>query len=57
MALANASFKIDIAEKRSRPLVLASHPPASAKTAERQNHIAFPIASHFFNNLLDALRP
>jgi hypothetical protein len=57
MALANASFKIDIAEKRSRPLVLASHPPASAKTAERQNHIAFPIASRFFNKVLDALRP
>jgi hypothetical protein len=31
MALANAGFKIDITEKGTGPLVLASHPPTSAQ--------------------------
>jgi hypothetical protein len=53
MALAGASFKIDVTEKRSGPLILASHPPASAKNTERQNHTAVPVASQFFNSLLE----
>ena len=32
MALASASFKIEMNAKRSGPPILASHPPASAKT-------------------------
>src|SRR5271169_4498914 len=38
MALANASFKIDITEKGSGPLVLASHPPASAQSGKIESH-------------------
>jgi hypothetical protein len=52
MALASASFKIEMNAKRSGPLILASHPPASAKT--RKDRItAVPVASQFFNSLLE----
>jgi len=53
MALASASFKIEMDAKRSGPLILASHPPASRQNTERQNHTAVPVASQFFNSLLE----
>jgi hypothetical protein len=51
MILLNSSLKIDVAEQRPRPFVLASHD--SLRTlAQKQNHKEIPVATDFFNSLL-----
>ena len=55
MILANPPLEIDLAEKRPRPLVPASHPSVSATAQHRQNHTAIPLPRDFLNGLLEQL--
>jgi hypothetical protein len=53
MALASASFKIEMNAKRSGPLILASHPPASAKTRKDRIKPRFLSPANFSTALLE----